>query len=143
MFQVIRAQIPSLTKSCSSTLVVLPSLRLLFPPRSDPLQYIFPVLVKLQFCDDDFAGVDADRHALAIGFLARYPLDVDDIFQAIDGGDGAFAAFVGAADYGNFVVFADWDCADLVDGKVSIRVELVPITVGDGGHGRGPSFLIR
>jgi hypothetical protein len=38
---------------------------------------------------------------------------VDEVFQAVNGGDFAFAAFVGASDNGDFVVFADGDGADL------------------------------
>ena len=38
---------------------------------------------------------------------------MDEVFQAIDGGDFAFAAFVGASHDGDFVVFADGDGADL------------------------------
>lgn len=36
-----------------------------------------------------------------------------DVLEAVDGGDFAGAAFVGAADDGDFVVFADGDAADL------------------------------
>lgn len=38
---------------------------------------------------------------------------MDDIFEAIDGGDFAGFAFVAAADDEDFVVFANGDCADL------------------------------
>lgn len=48
-----------------------------------------------------------DGHALPVCLLARDTLDVHDIFEAVDGGDGAFTAFVGASDDGDFVVFAD------------------------------------
>lgn len=40
---------------------------------------------------------------------------MDDVFKTVDGGDFALAAFVGAAGYGNFVVFADGDGADLYE----------------------------
>lgn len=51
--------------------------------------------------------MDPQRHRLSIGFLANDAFDVDDILKAIDGDDFAGAAFVGAADDGDFVVFAD------------------------------------
>ena len=38
---------------------------------------------------------------------------MDDVFEAVDGGNFSFAAFVGAAHYDDFVVFADGDGADL------------------------------
>lgn len=38
---------------------------------------------------------------------------MDDVFETVDGGDFAVAAFVGTADYGDLVVFADGDAADL------------------------------
>lgn len=38
---------------------------------------------------------------------------MDDVFETVDGGDLAIASFVGAAGYGDFVVFADGDGADL------------------------------
>ena len=54
-----------------------------------------------------------DRYALPIRLLARDALDVYHIFESVDGGDGAFAAFVRAAYDSYFVVFADGDRADL------------------------------
>jgi hypothetical protein len=38
---------------------------------------------------------------------------VDDILETVDRGDLAFAALVGASYNENFVVFSDWDGADL------------------------------
>ena len=38
---------------------------------------------------------------------------MDEVLQAIDGDDLAFAAFIRAPDNGDFVVFADGDGADL------------------------------
>ena len=38
---------------------------------------------------------------------------MDDVFETVNGGDFGIAAFVGAAGYGDFVVFADGDRADL------------------------------
>ena len=94
-------------------LLLISPLSLLLSPLRNPFQYALAILIKLQLRNNDLAGMDANGNALAIGFLARYSLDVDDVFEAVDGGDGAFTAFVRAADYGDFVVFADWDRADL------------------------------
>ena len=98
-----------LNPSHDLSLLALYTLRLLLPSLSDPLQYVFPVLVKLQLRDNNFARVDSNRDALPIGFLTRYTLDMDDVFEAVDGGYGAISAFVGAANNSHFVVFADWD----------------------------------
>lgn len=38
---------------------------------------------------------------------------MDDVFKTVDGGDLTVAAFVGATGYGDFVVFADRDGANL------------------------------
>ena len=38
---------------------------------------------------------------------------MDDVFEAVNGGDFGIAAFVGAAGYGDFVVFADGHRANL------------------------------
>lgn len=78
-----------------------------------PLQNAFPVLVQLQLDDGTVAGVNADWHGLPVRLLARDALDVDDVFQTVDGCDFAFTAFVGAAGDDDFVIFADGDGADL------------------------------
>ena len=44
--------------------------------------------------------MDADGYGLAIGFFAGDTLDVDDVFETVDGGDFAFTAFVGTSDNG-------------------------------------------
>ena len=58
--------------SCPLIALLLPlhPLRLLLPALRNPLQYVLTVLVELQLCNNDLAGMDADRDALAIGFLA-------------------------------------------------------------------------
>ncbi len=43
---------------------------------------------------------------------------MDEVFQAVDGGDFAFAPFVGASYNGDFVVFADGNGADLKHGDI-------------------------
>lgn len=47
------------------------------------------------------------------GLVAGDALDVDDVFQTVDGDDLALAALVGATDDGDLVVLADGDGADL------------------------------
>jgi hypothetical protein len=57
--------------------------------------------------------VDAQRDGLAVGLVAGDALDVDDVLEAVDGGDLALTALVGATDDGDLVVLADGDAADL------------------------------
>ncbi len=76
-------------------------------------QDVLAVLVELELGDDDVGGVDAEGHGLARGLVAGDALDVDDVFETIDGGDLALGALVGAADDGDLVVLADGDGADL------------------------------
>jgi hypothetical protein len=61
-------------------LSALSSLLVGLPPLSDSLQYALAVLVHLQLDDVALAGMNADGHALAIGLLPRYSLNVDDVF---------------------------------------------------------------
>lgn len=79
----------------------------------DALQYALTILVELQLGDDDLRGVHADGDGLARGLVLGDPLDVDDIFETVDGGDLAFAALVGASDYSDFIVLSDGDRSDL------------------------------
>ena len=76
---------------------------------ANPLQDLLPILVQLELRDLKFAWGDANGHALTIALLARDSLDVHDVFEAVDGGDLAFTAFVAAAFDDDFVVFADGD----------------------------------
>lgn len=64
--------------------------------------------------DDDLGWVDAQWNGLAGGLLADDALDVDDILEAVDGGDLSLTALVGATDNGDLIILADWDGADLV-----------------------------
>lgn len=57
--------------------------------------------------------MDADGDGLARGFVLGDSLDVDDVFETVDGGDLAFATFVGASNNENFVVLSDGDRSDL------------------------------
>jgi len=83
-------------------------------PLADSVENTLPILIELQLGDDDFRRVHAEGHGLAVGFLSRHALDVDKIFQTVDGYDFALTAFVAASHYGDFVVFADGDGADIV-----------------------------
>lgn len=80
----------------------------------DALKDGLTVLVKLELVDDDVGGVDAEGDGLAGGLLAGDALDVDDVLEAVDGGDLALAALVGATDDGDLVVLADGDGANLL-----------------------------
>lgn len=79
----------------------------------DALQYVLTILIELQLGNDDLRRVDTDGDRLAGGLVLGDTLDVDDVFETIDGGDLAFSALVGASDYDDFVVLADWDRSDL------------------------------
>lgn len=83
------------------------------PTLSDSLEDLFSVLVELQLGDDDLRRVHAEGHGLAVGLLPRHALDVDQVFQTVDGHYFSLAAFVAASHNGDFVVFADGDGADL------------------------------
>lgn len=92
------------------------------------LQDALAVLVELELGDDDVGGVDAEGHALAGDLVASDALDVDDIFETIDGGDLALLALVAATDDHDLVILADGDAADLetkkcehVCGRVVVR----------------------
>lgn len=58
-----------------------------------PLQNRVPVLVDLEFRDLHLAWVDADGDRLSVYLLSGDALDVDDVFQAVNGNDLAFTAF--------------------------------------------------
>ena len=79
----------------------------------NPFQNLLPILVRLDLGDLDLAGSDANRDALAVALLPGNALDVDEVFQAVDGGNLAFAAFVRSAFDDHFVVFAERQGADL------------------------------
>ena len=79
----------------------------------DTFQNALPVLIELQLGDNNLRGVNANWDRLAGGFVLGDSLDMDDIFQTIDGGDFSFAALVGASDNEDFIVFADRDRSNL------------------------------
>lgn len=80
---------------------------------ANTLEDLLAVLVRLELGDDNLAWGDADGDRLAVGLLAGDTLDLDEILEAVDGGDLALTALVGAADDGDFVVLADGDGSDL------------------------------
>ena len=57
--------------------------------------------------------MDAGGDALAVGLLAGNTLDVDDVFETVDGGDLSLTTLVGATLDDNLVVLADGDGTDL------------------------------
>lgn len=89
----------------------------------DALEDGLAVLVELDLGDLDLGGGDADGDGLAVGLLAGDTLDVDDVFEAVDAGDLALAALVGATLDDDLVVLADWEGADLMMGLVRGRGE--------------------
>lgn len=97
----------------SPSIVLFFSLRLLLPSLLDPLKYILPILVKLQFRNDDFAWRNPDWRTRPVRLLSRDSFNVDNVFETVDGGNLAIAAFMPATDYGNFIVFANRDGANL------------------------------
>lgn len=83
------------------------------PAVADTLQNLLPILVELELGDLALGRRDADRYCLAVGLFARDALDVDDIFETVDGGDLALAALVRSSSDDDLVVLADRDGADL------------------------------
>ncbi len=81
-------------------------------------QDVLAVLIKLELGDDDVGRVQAQGHGLAGDLVAGDALDVDDVFHAVDGGDLALTALVGAAGDKDLVVLADGDAADLLYASV-------------------------
>lgn len=86
----------------------------------DALEDALAVLVDLELGDLDLGRGDADGHALAVGLLAGDALNVDDVFEAVDGDDLALAALVAAALDDDLVVLAEGDGADLGCGLVLV-----------------------
>ena len=95
------------------SVIVIPPLHLLLPSFVVPHKYVVPVLVNLQLRNHDLAWRYAQRYTRSIRLLLRDSLNVNDVFETVDGGDFALAAFVGSADYSDLVVFANGDTADL------------------------------
>lgn len=74
-----------------------------------PLQNRVSVLVDLKLRDLHLAWVDADGDRLSIYFLSGDALDVDDVFQAVNGNNLAFAALERATSDNDLIVLTDGD----------------------------------
>ena len=61
--------------------------------------------------------MDAQGNGLAGRLVAGDALNVDDVLEAVDGGDLALLVLVGATDDHDLVVLADGDAADLLRGE--------------------------
>lgn len=61
--------------------------------------------------------MDAERDGGAVGLVAGDTLDVDDVLEAVNGGDFALLVLVGATDNLDLVVLANGDAADLEMGR--------------------------
>lgn len=72
------------------------------------------VLVKLELCDDNFAGVNANIDCCTVDLFPCYPLNVDNPFLPVYGNHLAFSALVCASDYADLVIFSHWNRPDLV-----------------------------
>lgn len=83
------------------------------PPILNPLQNVLAILVQLERCDQTIARMNAQWDCVAVGLLARHTVDVDEILEAVDRRDLAFAALVGASSDGDDVILANWNGADL------------------------------
>lgn len=79
----------------------------------DALQDVLTVLVELQLGDDNLGWVNTNWDGLSRGLLLDNTLDVDNVFETVDGGDLSLTALVRSTDNGNLVVLSDWDGADL------------------------------
>lgn len=88
--------------------LVLALIALLRPPAL-PLQNRVPVLVDLELRDLHLARVDADGDRLPVYLLSGDALDVDDVFQTVDGNDLALTALERATGNDDLVVLANRD----------------------------------
>lgn len=79
----------------------------------DTLKDVLTVLVQLQLGDDDLGWVDTEGNGLPRGLLLDDTLDVDDVFETVDGGDLSLGALVGTTNDGDLIILSDWDGADL------------------------------
>lgn len=79
-------------------------------------QDVLTVLVELELGDDDVGRVKTQGDGLARGLVTGDTLDVDNVFETVDGEDLALAALVSATDDGDLVILTDRDAADLFGG---------------------------
>lgn len=99
-------------------------------------QDVLAVLVELELGDDHVGGVDAQGNGLARSLVAGDTLDVDDVFQTVDGGDLALAALVGSTNNRDLVVLADGDAAHLEGLLITTRLNNFSSTVWIAGDER-------
>ena len=90
----------------------------------DTLEDVLTVFVELELGDDDLAGVDAQRDALARGLVAGDTLNVDNVLETVHGSNLALTALVGAADNGDLIVLADGNAADLLGGRRAALLDM-------------------
>src|SRR5690554_3416016 len=71
------------------------------------------VLVELELGDNDVGSRNTDGDGLAVDLLAGDTLDVNDVFETVDGGDLALTTLKRTAGDENLILLADGDGADL------------------------------
>jgi len=106
----------------------------------DTLEDVLTVFVELELGDDDLAGVDAQRDALARGLVAGDTLNVDNVLETVHGSNLALTALVGAADNGDLIVLADGNAADVVLLTELLGQRSAHDVAADAGRGREVSL---
>jgi hypothetical protein len=74
-----------------------------------PPQNRLPITIQLQLDNLTIRRTNSYRDTNPIDLLLRYTLNLNDPLLAVDGGDSAFAVFIGPAGDEDFVVFAEGD----------------------------------
>jgi len=77
------------------------------------IQYGLAVFVELQLRNHDLGWGDANGNRLAVNLFAGDTLDVDNVFETVNGCDLSLTALQGAPSNDDFVVLTDGDGADL------------------------------
>lgn len=80
----------------------------------DALKDVLTILVQLQLGDDDLGWVDTEGNGLSRGLFLYDTLNVDDVFETVDGSDLSLGSLVGAANDLDLIVLSDWDGANVV-----------------------------
>ncbi|KAB8294029.1 hypothetical protein EYC80_009488 [Monilinia laxa] len=104
---------PTLTQFYMPNLCLVLQLLLDLTAGLDALKDVLTVLVQLQLGNDDLGWMDTERNGLSRGLLLDDTLDVDDVFETVDGGDLSLGTLVGATNDGNLIILSDWDGANL------------------------------
>jgi len=76
------------------------------------IQYGLAVFVELQLRNHDLGWGDANGNRLAVNLFAGDTLDVDNVFETVNGCDLSLTALQGAPSNDDFVVLTDGDGAD-------------------------------